>query len=88
MAKTQREIVEPDPDLLAAVVLHTLVSDGRGGLTVEQLAVACDRSPHHPGEEREIVEALALLLDDGLARVETELYRPTRAAVRAAELSF
>jgi hypothetical protein len=74
--------------LLAAVVLHTLVSKGREGLTVAQVALACDRSPNHPGEEREIDVALAILLDDGLTRIEDDLYFPTRAAVRAAELSF
>lgn len=78
----------PDPDLLAAVVLHTLVSEGVEGMTVEQVAVACERSPNHPGEEREIEEALAILLDDGLAMCADDLYRPTRPAIRAAELSF
>lgn len=88
MAKTQEDVDAPDPDLLAAVVLHTLVSEGRDGLSVEQVAVACDRSPNHPGEEREIELALAILVGDGLAAFEDELYRPTRAAIRAAELSF
>lgn len=88
MAKTQDIVDAPDPDLLAAVALHTLVSEGRDGLTVAQVAVACERSPHHPGEEREIEVALAILLDDGLATVEKGLYRPTRPAIRAADLSF
>jgi hypothetical protein len=88
VAKTQDSVDAPDPDLLAAVVLHTLVSEGRDGLTVAQIAVACERSPNHPGEEREIEEALAILLDDGLARREDDLFRPTRPAIRAAELSF
>lgn len=88
MAKTQDNVDALDPDLLAAVVLHTLVSEGREGLTVAQVAVACERGPNHPGEEREIEVALAILLDDDLATVEKDLYRPTRAAIRAAELSF
>jgi hypothetical protein len=88
VAKTQHDVDAPDPDLLAAVVLHTLVSEGRDGLTVAQVAVACDRSPNHPGEEREIEVALTILVDDGLAACEDNLYRPTRPATRAAELSF
>jgi hypothetical protein len=88
VAKTQDAVDAPDPDLLAAVVLHTLVSEGREGLTVAQVAVACERSPHHPGEEREIEQALAILVNDGLAMCEDDLYRPTRPALRAAELSF
>ncbi len=88
MANIQQSTGCPDPDLLAAVVLHTLVSKGREGMTVAQVAVACERSPNHPSEEREIEVALAILLDDGLATVETDLYRPTRPAIRAAELSF
>jgi hypothetical protein len=88
VANTQQYAGHPDPDLLAAVVLHTLVSEGRNGLTVAQVAVACDRSPNHPGEEREIEQALAILVNDGLAACEDDLYRPTRPAIRAAELSF
>jgi hypothetical protein len=88
VAKTQDTVDAPDPDLLAAVVLHTLVSEGQEGLTVEQVAVACERSPNHPGEEREIELALAILVGDGLARCEDDLFRPTRPAIRAAELSF
>ena len=88
MAKTQEDVDAPNPDLLAAVVLHTLVSEGGEGMTVARVAVACDRSPNHPGEEREIELALAILVGDGLARCEEDLYRPTRAAIRAAELSF
>jgi hypothetical protein len=88
VAKTQQDVGAPDPDLLAAVVLHTLVSEGRGGLTVAQIAVACDRSPNHPGEEREIEQALTILVDDGLAACEDDLFRPTRPAIRAGELSF
>jgi hypothetical protein len=88
VANRQQRAGDPEPDLLAAVVLHTLVSEGREGMTVEQVAVACERSPNHPGEEREIELALAILVGDGLAACEDDLYRPTRAAIRAAELSF
>jgi hypothetical protein len=90
VANTQQNLGpgDPDPDLLAAVVLHTLVTHPHDGLTVAQVALACDRSPNHPGEEREIELALAILVGDGLATSENDLYRPTRAAIRAAELSF
>lgn len=88
MAKTQESIGAPNPDLLAAVVLHTLVSEGGEGMTVARVARACERDPEEAGEAREIEIALAILLEDGLATREDELYRPSRAAVRAAELSF
>ena len=78
----------PDPDLLAAVVLQTLVSAGLGGLALAQVARACERDPQHPPEAREVRGALRILIDDELAARDGELYRPTRAALRAAELSF
>lgn len=78
----------PNPDLLAAVVLHILVTEGRDGLTVTQIALACERGPDDPGEEREIEEALAILVRDGLATRQGNRYRPTRPAIRAGELSF
>lgn len=77
-----------DPDPLAAVVLHVLVSEARGGFTATQIAKACERDPTDPSDLDEVEAALEVLLDDGLAEDESELYRPTRAAVRAAELSF
>jgi hypothetical protein len=89
VAKTQRELAEQqNPDLLAAVVLHTLVAGSRASMTLQGIAIACERDPGDPRELREIEEAVKILLDDGLARREGELFRPTRAAVRARELSF
>jgi hypothetical protein len=88
VAKTQDSVDAPDPDLLAAVVLHTLVSGSRDGLTVGQVAAACERDPEEPLEAREIETALTILVNDGLAAVENGRHRPTRAALRAAELSF
>jgi hypothetical protein len=88
VAKSQEEIESPDPDLLAAVVLHTLVSRGASGMTLAQVALACERDPTSDEEVREVKGALAILLDDGLAEREGERYRPTRPAIRAAELSF
>jgi hypothetical protein len=70
------------------VVLHTLVTQGRNGVTVSQVAVACERDPSDPADSSEIEAALEILLDDGLAHCEDKLFLPTRAAVRASELSF
>lgn len=85
MAKTQHS---SDPDLLAAVVLDTLVKAGPGGLTLTQVARACERDPRRLPEAREVEIALRILIADELATRESDLYRPTRAAIRAAELSF
>jgi hypothetical protein len=80
------------------VVLHTLVSDGGDGMTVADIARACERDPENAEEAKEVETALEILLDDGLAErtagdvgheeSSAELVRPTRAAVRASELSF
>jgi hypothetical protein len=89
VAKTRQQAVgQPSPDLLAAVVLHTLVTEGIEGVTVAQLAIACQRDPGDAADTDEVEVALEILLDDGLAHSEDELYRPTRAAIRASELSF
>jgi hypothetical protein len=74
--------------MLAAVALHALVTEGREGLTIKQLAMACERRLDSPAEMRETRAALQILLKDGLAERDGELFRPTRAAVRATELSF
>lgn len=89
MAKTQQQAESPPgPDLLAAVVLHTLVTEGREGMTVARVATACERDPSDAADIDEIEAALEILLDDGLAKCEDELILPTRAAIRASELSF
>jgi len=83
VAKTpQNSAPAPDPDPLAAVVLHTLVSEGRNGLPIAQIVKACER------DLDEVEAAVEVLLADGLARGKDDLYRPTRAAIRADELSF
>ena len=106
-------------------MLHTLVSEARDGMSAAAVAVACERDPEAPHDMDEIVAALQLLLEDGLAEREADspgqpggahkprsspkpgatderepdttyephgpprrLYRPTRAAIRANELSF
>lgn len=89
MAKTpQDHSGGSDPDLLAAVVLHTLVVNGREGMSAQTLARECERDPAVPDEQREVDMAIEILLGDGLARREGELFAPTRAAIRANELSF
>lgn len=88
MAKTPPTIDRPDPDLLAAVVLDTLVRAGLSGLTFVQIASACERDPDNTAEAHEVRDALAILTRDDLATCAGDVYRPTRAAIRAAELSF
>jgi hypothetical protein len=78
----------PDLDLLAAVVLPTLVGAGKGGLTLAQVARACERDPRRLPEAREVELALRVLIADDLATRSGERYLATRAAIRAAELSF
>jgi len=59
-------------------------------MTIADVARACERDPDDADDAKEMLGALDVLLEDGLAEVEgkTELVRPTRAAVRANELSF
>lgn len=77
-----------DPDPLAAVALHVLVHEARKGFTAIQIAKACERDPSDPSDLDEVEAALEVLLNDGLAQCENDLYRPTHTAIRAAELSF
>lgn len=70
------------------MVLHVLVSEARKGFTAIQVAKACERDPSNPSDLDEVEAALEVLLNDGLAQSQDDLYLPTRAAVRAAELSF
>lgn len=86
MAKTQAE--RQAPDLLAAVVLDILVDAGPAGLTLHQIAHACERDPRKPEEAHEVQIAADILVTDELATREADRYQPTRAAIRAAELSF
>jgi hypothetical protein len=111
VANSQDEGSSQHPDLLAAVLLHTLVSEAREGMSAAAVAIACERDPDEPDDLEEIEAALRLLLEDGLAERESTptrkldraagpdakpapdtrpqlLYRPTRAAIRAHELSF
>jgi hypothetical protein len=75
-------------DALAAVALHTLVSEGRVGMTAAEVASACERDPTNAPELEETEAALDVLLEAGLAIRNDKRFRPSRAAIRAAELSF
>jgi hypothetical protein len=88
VVNSQDDVPSQHPDLLAAVVLHMLVSEGSNGMTIARIAAACDRDPDNLADVVEVKAALEILLDDGLAQCEDALFRPTRAAVRASELSF
>lgn len=77
------------PDLLAAVVLHALVSAGERTLSLPQTMAACERDPRNDAERAEIEAALEGLIADGLAyrRADGRL-GASRAARRADSLSF
>lgn len=75
-------------DLLAAVVLHVLVSKGRDGISAQYVARECERNPANSTEMHEIRAALDILLADDLAQQENDVFVPTHAAIRAEELSF
>ncbi len=78
-----------DFDALAAVVVHILVTKGSEGMSTEQVARECERDPTEKDERQEVESALAALTDYELAACGEEgLWRPTRAAVQAARLSF
>jgi hypothetical protein len=80
VANSQDESSSQHPDLLAAVVLHTLVSEARDGMSTAAIAVACDRDPDAECDIDEIVAALEILLDDGLAECEaTPRHKPNVA---------
>jgi hypothetical protein len=76
-------------DMLAGVAIHILVTEGREGMSTEQVARECDRDAEHEADRQEVELALSALVDYELAvRGDDGLWRPTRAAVQAARLSF
>jgi len=75
-------------DAVAAVVLHILVAARPATLTLEEIVNADERDAANARDRSLIEHALAGLLADGLAREHADRYSPTRAAIRAAELSF
>jgi hypothetical protein len=78
----------PDPDLLAAVVLHVLLAAAPASLTLAQTAIACERDPADGADRAAIERALIGLVADGLASHSGALFAATRAALRAEQLSF
>jgi hypothetical protein len=74
-------------DFLAAVVAHVLVSAYPRTLTLAEVARECERNLDKPDERHEIELALKWITGDELA-THREGWIATRAAVRAAELSF
>jgi hypothetical protein len=77
-----------NPDLLAAVVLHTLVMAGSRGTTIARTIEACERDPGSQADREEIEAALRGLSADGLAYRRGAQVGATRAALRADALSF
>ncbi len=78
----------PHPDLLAAVVLHALLSAHPGTLTLTKTAVAVKRDPASQIDRAAIEAALRGLIADGLAHRCAGRYGVTRAALRADALRF
>jgi hypothetical protein len=76
------------PDLLAAVVLHTLVMAGPRSVSLRQTIAACERDPENPTDREQIEAALRGLIADGLAYRRGARLGATRAALRADSLSF
>ena len=76
------------PDLLAAVLLHTLVRSGSQANSIHATILACERDPDNPAERRQIEAALKGLIADGLAYRRGGRVGATRAALRADALSF
>jgi hypothetical protein len=77
----------PHPDLLAAVVLHALLS-APGALTLAEATAACERDPADQADRAAIAEALQGLIADGLAHRRGGRFGATRAALRADALRF
>lgn len=76
-------------DLLAGVVSHVLVTQGREGMAFEAISREVERDLHNAQEREEVQLALQALVDYDLAVADgPDRWKPTRAAVRAAELSF
>jgi DNA-binding GntR family transcriptional regulator len=74
-------------DMLAAVVVYSLVQAYPKVLTLPEVAKECERDLNRPDERHEIELALRWLTGDELAS-HREGWIATRPAVRAAELSF
>jgi hypothetical protein len=81
------------PDLLAAVVLHALLSaantlSAERTVTLAQATAACERDPASQADRAAIERALRGLIADGLAHRGGGRFGATRAALRADALRF
>ena len=85
---SEQSSVYQHPDLLAAVVLHTLVRAGSQTNSIRATILACERDPDNPAERRQIEASLKSLIADGLAYRRGGRVGATRAALRADALSF
>jgi hypothetical protein len=88
MGRLHGRVSQPHPDLLAAVVLHALLSAAPGALTVTQATSSVERDPVDQAERTAVAQALQSLIADGLARRRGECFGATRAALRADALRF
>jgi hypothetical protein len=75
-------------DSVAAVVLHILVAASPATLTLDEIINADERDTADARDRALIGRVVAGLQRDDLAREQDGRFAPTRAAVRAAELSF
>lgn len=78
----------PAAERLAAIVLHVLISDPDDARGVEQVALACQRDPTGPADLDAVAAALLGLAADGLAEIEGDRFRASRAASRSEQLRF
>lgn len=76
-------------DLLAAVLIHLLTDGGAHAMTAAQLTNETERDAEAEEDRAEVTLALQLLAEYELATEDADgLWRPTRAAVESARLSF
>jgi hypothetical protein len=75
-------------EMLAAVVLHVLVRASPRSVSVEEVALDCERDIDEREERLEVETALRWLVGDELACEREDGFVATRPAVRASQLSF
>lgn len=89
MSPTDPEEKRKAADMLAAVLIFLLTDGGTHAMTAKQLAEETERDAGSEKDRAEIALALTLLAEYELATEDTDgLWRPTRAAVQSARLSF
>lgn len=89
MSPTDPDEKRKAADMLAAVLIHLLTDGGAHPMTVEQFAKESERDAEFEEDRAEVALALALLAEYELATEDADgTWRPTRAAVESARLSF